>query len=144
MVEIFTTTILIVTPCWLIKIPRRYLYESYLAHTIYFISIYILSIFYKQRLYLSLSHHKGLVFLILIQMIRELHMFKKTRTHNFRTGCLIWWCGSTYMAVRLSDVSSKTGKKHKKCIFCLFLSLRRTASQPYRLSHINVLHINLS
>ena len=37
----------------------------------------------------------------------------------------IEWCEghpfcSTYMAVRLSDISSKTGKKHKKCIFCLF------------------------
>jgi hypothetical protein len=30
------------------------------------------------------------------------------------------WCGSMYMAVRLSDVSSKTAKKHKKCIFSLF------------------------
>ena len=58
--------------------------------------------------------------------------------------CKGQWCGPTYMAVRLSDVSSKTGKIHKKCIFCLFLSLRRTASQPYRLSHINVLPINQS
>jgi len=29
----------------------------------------------------------------------------------------------------LSDVSSKTAYNHKKCIFCLFLSLRRRASQ---------------
>ena len=52
------------------------------------------------------------------------------------------WCGSTYMVVRLSDISSKTGKK---CIFgvlMLFLSLCRTASQPYRLSHTNALRIN--
>jgi hypothetical protein len=35
-----------------------------------------------------------------------------------------------FMAVRLSDVSSKPGKKHKKCIFGLFLSLRWTVSQP--------------
>ena len=54
------------------------------------------------------------------------------------------WCGSTYMVVRMSDVSSKTDKK---CIFCgfrLFLSLRPTASSPYRLSHINALCINES
>ena len=52
------------------------------------------------------------------------------------------WCGSTYMAVRLSDISSKTGKK---CIFGVFrpiLSLCQTASQPYRLSHTNALRIN--
>ena len=34
--------------------------------------------------------------------------------------------------------------KHQKCIFCLFLSLCRTVSQPYRLSHINALCINQS
>ena len=32
------------------------------------------------------------------------------------------------VAVRLSDISSKTAKKHIKCIFSLFFSLRRTAS----------------
>ena len=47
------------------------------------------------------------------------------------------WFGSTYMAVRLSDISSKTAYKHKKCIFWLLLSLRLRASWPYRLSHIN-------
>ena len=52
--------------------------------------------------------------------------------------CKGQWCGSTYMAVRMSDISSKT------CIFCLFLSLRRTVSQPYRLSHINALRIDQS
>ena len=31
---------------------------------------------------------------------------------------------------------------NKKCIFMLFLSLCRTVSQPYRLSHINALRIN--
>ena len=30
---------------------------------------------------------------------------------------LMNWCGSTYMVVRLSDISSKTGKK---CIFLCF------------------------
>ena len=75
------------------------------------------------------------------------------------------WCGSTYMALRLFDISSKTGKK---CIFGKvytmnwqlffyslkfimltifgvfrpFLSLFRTASRPYRLSHINAFCIN--
>ena len=50
------------------------------------------------------------------------------------------WCGSTYMVVRLSDISSKAAYiKHKKCIFCLFLSLCRTASWPYKLSHTNAL-----
>ena len=34
--------------------------------------------------------------------------------------CEEHWCGSTYMAVRLSDISSKMAKKHKKCIFGLF------------------------
>ena len=43
------------------------------------------------------------------------------------------WYGSTYMAVRLSDISSKMAKKHKKCIFGLFLSLCRTPSRPFRL-----------
>ena len=39
------------------------------------------------------------------------------------------WCGSTYMAMRLSNISSKTDKR---CIFCVlrpFLSLGRTASK---------------
>ena len=33
-------------------------------------------------------------------------------------------------------------EKPKKCIFCLFLSLCRTVSQPYKLGHINALCIN--
>ena len=56
--------------------------------------------------------------------------------------CKGHWYGSTYIAVRLSDISSKMAKKHKKCIFGLFLSLCRTASRPYRLSHTNALRIN--
>ena len=51
-----------------------------------------------------------------------------------------WWSLS-YMVVRLFDISSKMAKKSKKCIFCLFLSLCRTASRPYGLSQINVFHI---
>ena len=51
-------------------------------------------------------------------------------------------CGSTYMAVRLSDISPKTGKKCIFCVFRPFLSLCRTASRPYRLSHIAALRIN--
>ena len=51
------------------------------------------------------------------------------------------WCSSTYMAVRLSNNSSKTAKKYRKCIFWLFLSFCRTASQPNTLSYINALHI---
>ena len=54
------------------------------------------------------------------------------------------WYGSTYMAVRLSDISSKTGKKCIFCVFRPFLSLCRTASRPYRLSHTNALRINQS
>ena len=54
------------------------------------------------------------------------------------------WFGSTNMVVRQPDISSKMPKKHKKCIFCLFLSLCRTASPPYRLSPINALCINHS
>ena len=53
-------------------------------------------------------------------------------------------CDSTYMAVRLSDLSSKKGKKDKKGSFSPFLGLRRTAWQPYRLSHIDALRINQS
>ena len=35
-------------------------------------------------------------------------------------------------------------QKQANCVFRLFLSLFRTASWPYRLSHTNVLHINHS
>ena len=52
------------------------------------------------------------------------------------------WYGSTYMAVRLSDISSKTGQKCIFCVFWPFLSLCRTASWPYRLSHTIALRIN--
>ena len=58
--------------------------------------------------------------------------------------CKEHWCGSTYMVVRLSGVSSKTGKKCIFCVFRLFLRLCQTASKPYRFSHINVLCINQS
>ena len=53
-------------------------------------------------------------------------------------------CGSTYMSVRLSNISPKTGKKCIFCVFRPFLSLCRIASQPYTLSHINALCINQS
>jgi hypothetical protein len=52
------------------------------------------------------------------------------------------WCGSTYMVMRASDISSKAGKKWIYCVFGPFLTLCRTASWPYRLSHINALCIN--
>ena len=52
------------------------------------------------------------------------------------------WNVSTYMVVRLSDISSKTDKKCVFCVFMLFLSLCRTASQPYKLRHFNALRIN--
>ena len=42
--------------------------------------------------------------------------------------------GITPVQYKLSNISSKMAKKLKKCIFCLFLSLCRTASRPYRLS----------
>ena len=48
----------------------------------------------------------------------------------------------TYMVERLSDVSSKTGKKCIFCVFRLFWSIRRTASRPFRLRHIIALYIN--
>ena len=60
--------------------------------------------------------------------------------------CKGHWCGSTHI-VRLSRVRSKTGKTGKKCIFCVFAcfsTLLKTTWWPYRLSHINALHINLS
>ena len=50
--------------------------------------------------------------------------------------CKGYWCGSTYMAMRLSNISWKTGKKCIFGIFRPFLSVCRTASLPYRLSHI--------
>ena len=53
-------------------------------------------------------------------------------------------CESTYMTVRLSDISSKKGWNHKKGSFSPFLSLRRTTWRPYRLSHIDALRINQS
>ena len=43
------------------------------------------------------------------------------------------WCGLTYMALRLSDISSKRGKKCIFSVFRPFLSLCRTASQLFRL-----------
>ena len=52
------------------------------------------------------------------------------------------WYGSTYMAVRLSDICSKTGKKCIFGVFRLFLSFCWTASQLYRLSQTNALRIN--
>ena len=52
------------------------------------------------------------------------------------------WYGSTYMAVRLSDICSKTGKKCILGVFRLFLSFCWTASQLYRLSQTNALRIN--
>ena len=51
------------------------------------------------------------------------------------------WCGSTYMAVRLSNISSKTGKECIFCVFRQFFSLCRIPSWQYRLSHINALRI---
>ena len=59
-------------------------------------------------------------------------------------GPWINWCGSTYMAVRLSYISSITGKKCIFCVFRLFLPLHGTASRPYRLSYINALRIKQS
>ena len=53
-------------------------------------------------------------------------------------------CGLMYMAVRLSDISPKTGKNSIFCVFRPFLSLCRTASRPYRMSHIAALCINQS
>ena len=57
--------------------------------------------------------------------------------------CQGHWYILTYMAVRLYNISSKTGKNCLFCVFSPFLSLHRTAWQPYRLSHIDALCINL-
>ena len=51
--------------------------------------------------------------------------------------CQGHWCGSIYLVVRLSDVSSKIGKTCIFCVFMPFLGLYWTASQPDMLSHIN-------
>ena len=56
--------------------------------------------------------------------------------------CEVHWCGSTYIVVRLSNISSKTGKKWFYGVFRLFLHLCRTVLQPYRLSHVNFLCMN--
>ena len=53
-------------------------------------------------------------------------------------------CGSTYIVIRLSDVSSKMTKNALFCVFSPFLSLCLTAWWPYSLSHIDALRINLS
>ena len=58
--------------------------------------------------------------------------------------CKGLWYGSTYMAVRLSAISSKTGQKCIFCVFWPFSSLCQTASRLYRLSHTNALRINES
>jgi hypothetical protein len=89
--------------------------------------------------------------------LKKTEFFKIANFHNFFVkiswigpwfGRIDWfegrWCSLSYMVMRLSHESAKTPQKHKKCIFCLFLSLRRTVSQPYRLSHINALCINQS
>ena len=47
--------------------------------------------------------------------------------------CKGHWCSSTYLALSLSDISSKTGKKCIFCVFRPFLTLCWTTSQPYRL-----------
>ena len=76
------------------------------------------------------------------------YFFSKISWIGFWVSKIDWckrhWCGSTYMTVRLSDISSKTGKKCSFCVFRQFLSLCWTASQPYRFSHINALCINQS
>ena len=52
------------------------------------------------------------------------------------------WFVSTFVAVRLSDISSKTGKKCIFGVFRVFLSLCQTASQPQKLRQTNALRIN--
>ena len=52
------------------------------------------------------------------------------------------WCSSTYMVVRLSDISPKTGQKCIFGVFRPFLNFCRTVSRTYRLSHINALQVN--
>ena len=58
--------------------------------------------------------------------------------------CEAHWYGSTYKAVRLSDIRSKTAKKCFFCVFRLFLSLCRPTSRLYRLSHTNTFCTNHS
>ena len=52
------------------------------------------------------------------------------------------WFVSTFVAVRLSDISSKTGKKCIFGVFRVFLSLCQTVSQPQKLRQTNALRIN--
>ena len=53
--------------------------------------------------------------------------------------CQGHWSGSTFMAVRLSDIIRE---KSIFCVFRPFLSICWTASLPYRLGHTNFLPIN--
>ena len=70
-----------------------------------------------------------------------LHIFRQvlfgagnqSNHQNFEKSLLSCKCGLIFI-----------GTKHKKGSFSPFLSLCRTAWQPYRLSHINALHINQS
>ena len=51
--------------------------------------------------------------------VKKNEIFKKANSNlqKFQEFSRIDWCGSTYMFMRLSDVSSKTAWKHKKMHF---------------------------
>ena len=56
--------------------------------------------------------------------------------------CEGYWFGSTYIAVRLSNIRPKTGKICIFHVFRLFLRSCQTVSRPYRLCQTNALRIN--
>ena len=86
-----------------------------------------------------------LIFIVMKQLIqngwREKSSFSSSANSQYIFAKISWigplvsrinwcegiWCDSIYMAVRLSDISSKTGEKCIFCVFRPFLSLFLTA-----------------
>ena len=88
---------------------------------------------------------------ICVQFTQKTEIFKTTNSQKFfekisGIGSLVskidccegHWCCSTYMVVRLLDVTSKPAQTTKNA----FLACFRAVSQPYRLSHIDALSVN--
>ena len=67
-------------------------------------------------------------------ILHQVHQNWKLLQETMNSSRIDWfeghWCGSTNMVVRMSDLSSKTGKKCIFVVFRPFVSLCQTASQP--------------
>ena len=130
----------------ILRIARNFLEAreniKILTHPLYHINFYSFSLIFLTKKIKMADSKKTEIF----KIANSQYFFVKISWSSPWVSKIHWceghWYGSTYMAVRLSDVSSKMAKKHKKCIFGLFLILCRIASQPYRLSHTNALCIN--